>query len=488
MYSFNSITNSFLMKILFYIFFFCLISFLQLKAEILNDSTTFLNSLSENTDTIIPHEMDSVEYHVQPVDDEYLHNIELLLDKKEKEQKLKELINGYENNLLKREMSFDWWSVLPLVRGLVISSTTNRFKSRDQRFEYFKSDNLDYGIALTPLATAWGLKALGLESRSKTKRMGVANIVGLGLSCGFTQLLKHTADETRPNGHDKQSMPSGHSSLAFFCASVLDREFGHHSPWITVGGYVAALATQYRRIHYNHHYLNDVITGAGIGTLSANLGYYITDFIFGKDGINKPKVMMSDINNFQKYSLHPTSFSLFSGFSTGYNHISSSCYNLNDDNADVQLRTTAGYKTTLELDLFINKYWAFVTSASMAQYKVQVISNTPSQHGDIYGNNIYQYHLNAGTKFSFPINEISRIECRAYAGDRIMPTFDFFAFDNYKILSMNKSNDFEFGLGLGIDMFSSTKYVTGFSCDFVHACSPLMKNRWVIGSYWKILL
>ena len=69
-----------------------------------------------------------------------------------------------------------------------------------------------------------------------------------------------------------------------------------------------------------------------------------------------------------------------------------------------------------------------------------------------------------------------------------MPTFDFFAFDNYKILSMNKSNDFEFGLGLGIDMFSSTKYVTGFSCDFVHACSPLMKNRWVIGSYWKILL
>ena len=466
----------------------CFFTVIQLKAETINDSTLLSYPLSEKTDTIIPAETDSTEYRVQPVDDEFLNSIETLLEQKEKEQKLKEVISDYENNLLKKEMSFDWWSALPLARGLIISSTTNRFKSRDQLFEYHKSYNWEYGIAITPLATAWGLKALGVESRSKTRRMGVANVIGLGLTCGLTQLMKHTTDETRPNGHDSHSMPSGHSALAFFSASVLDREFGHYSPWITVGGYAVALATQYRRIHYNHHYLNDVITGAGIGTLSANIGYFITDCFFGKDGINMPKVKMSDISNFQKYTQHPTSFSLFSGFSTGYNRISSSCLNLHDVDTDVQFRTTAGYKTKLELDYFINKYWAIETSASMAQYKVQVISNTPSQHGEFFGNNIYQYHFNVGAKYSLPVNEISRIEGRAFAGERLMPAVNFHAVDNNKIITMKKTNDFEFGLGLGIDMFSSSKYVTGFSCDYVHACSPLMKNRWVIGSFWKILL
>ena len=478
----------FFMKFIYSFSLFCFFPFIQLKAEIFNDSTALYNYFSENTDTVIPQEIDSIEYRVQPVDDEFLNSIEILLDQKEKEQKVKEKINEYEDHLLKKEMSFDWWSALPLVRGFVISSTTNRFKSREQRFEYHKSDNLEYGIALTPFATSWVLKAVGVDSRSKTKRMGVANVIGLGLTCGFTQLLKHVTDETRPNGHDNHSMPSGHSALAFFSASVLDREFGHHSPWISVGGYVAALTTQFRRIHYNHHYLNDVITGAGIGTLSANIGYFITDCFFGKDGINKPKVMMTDVTNFQKYSQHPTSFSLFSGFSTGYNRISSTCYNLNNENVDVQLRTTAGYKTKFELDYFINKYLAIETSASMAQYKVQVISNSLSQHGEFYGNNIYQYHFNVGTKYSLPVNEICRVECKAFVGDRLMPAFDFRAYDNNDKLTMKKTNDFEFGFGLGIDMFSSTKYVTGFSCDFVHAVSPLMKNRWVIGSFWKILL
>ena len=101
----------------------CFFTVIQLKAETINDSTLLSYPLSEKTDTIIPAETDSTEYRVQPVDDEFLNSIETLLEQKEKEQKLKEVISDYENNLLKKEMSFDWWSALPLVRGIIISST-----------------------------------------------------------------------------------------------------------------------------------------------------------------------------------------------------------------------------------------------------------------------------------------------------------------------------------------------------------------------------
>ena len=87
-----------------------------------------------------------------------------------------------------------------------------------------------------------------------------------------------------------------------------------------------------------------------------------------------------------------------------------------------------------------------------------------------------------------PINGSIRFETRAFAGERLMPTTNFHSFDNAVALKLNKSNDFEFGAGIGINMLSSSKYITGVSLDYVHACSPLMKNRWVLGSYWKILL
>ena len=90
------------MKFIYSFSFFCFFSFIPLKAEIVNDSTALSNSFSENIDSIIPQKMDSVEYRVQPVDDEFLNSIEILLDQKEKEQIVKEKINEYENHLLKK--------------------------------------------------------------------------------------------------------------------------------------------------------------------------------------------------------------------------------------------------------------------------------------------------------------------------------------------------------------------------------------------------
>jgi len=48
-----------------------------------------------------------------------------------------------------------------------------------------------------------------------------------------------------------------------------------------------ATATGLMRMANNKHWLSDVLTGAGIGILSTELGYYLADLIFKERGINR---------------------------------------------------------------------------------------------------------------------------------------------------------------------------------------------------------
>jgi membrane-associated phospholipid phosphatase len=72
----------------------------------------------------------------------------------------------------------------------------------------------------------------------------------------------------RPDGSADNSFPSGHTTVAFTGAHLLFREYRHQSPWIGVGGYVAATATGALRVVNRRHWVSDVVTGAGIGILS----------------------------------------------------------------------------------------------------------------------------------------------------------------------------------------------------------------------------
>ena len=296
-----------------------------------------------------------------------------------------------------------------------------------------------------------------------------------------------SANELRPNGHDEKSMPSGHTALAFFSAAVLDREFGHYSPWISVGGYSIALATQFHRIHFNHHYLNDVVTGAGIGIVSANLGYFIADKIYGRKGINQPKVTLADANAYLKFVNKPITFALVSSTETGYNKIDEKCYTVEDGLFEGQLRTTAGLSTALEADWFFNENLAAVFSARMAQFKVQPLPDDAPKYS-YYGSNIYQYHFNAGIKYSLMSSPSSRMALKAYAGQRLTPETNFLNDKGAQAIHLNKSSDFEFGAGISFDFLSSSKYISGFAVDYTRACTDFMTNRWLISSFWKIML
>jgi len=88
----------------------------------------------------------------------------------------------------------------------------------------------------------------------------------------ITHALKITVKEKRPANNGNQSFPSGHTSSAFQGAAFIQKRYGwkYGAP-----AYAAATLVGYSRIEdeSKKHYLDDVIVGAAIGTLSS---YYFT--------------------------------------------------------------------------------------------------------------------------------------------------------------------------------------------------------------------
>lgn len=122
----------------------------------------------------------------------------------------------------------------------------------------------DY-IRVVPLAAYEFLDFAGAKSRrSFTDRLlkGATATVIMG---SLTYGTKYSVHEIRPNGR-KRSFPSGHCAMAFMGAELLRQDYG---TWVGLGGYVVATGVGVMRVMGGHHWVNDVVAGAGIGILSA---------------------------------------------------------------------------------------------------------------------------------------------------------------------------------------------------------------------------
>jgi membrane-associated phospholipid phosphatase len=77
--------------------------------------------------------------------------------------------------------------------------------------------------------------------------------------------LKHATHRERPNGSDNLSFPSGHASVTFATATVIERHLG----WkMSVLGYGFAAYVASSRLHDNVHWMSDVVFGAAVGTIA----------------------------------------------------------------------------------------------------------------------------------------------------------------------------------------------------------------------------
>lgn len=88
----------------------------------------------------------------------------------------------------------------------------------------------------------------------------------------ISQVSKRIFKEPRPDTGARSSFPSGHTATAFAGAELIRMEYG---TGCAIGAYVYATGIAFLRMYNNRHWLNDVIAGAGVGILSAHIGYWM---------------------------------------------------------------------------------------------------------------------------------------------------------------------------------------------------------------------
>lgn len=241
------------------------------------------------------------------------------------------------------------------IAGIIAKSEKNAFKQQTKHslVTKFKTGIDDYTQFFGPAAVV-GLKLAGVEGRSDWPRLLASAGMGYGIMALFVNTIKHTAKEMRPDGTTANSWPSGHTATAFVGATLLHKEYGlTRSPWYSVAGYGVATATGVMRVLNNRHWISDVLSGAGLGILSGELGYAICDLLFKGKGL-----LRNDIPGMANIIEHPSFFSISMGIGFGTRDLDfdMSEYAWSDDMDNMNLKFQASTAVAAEGAYFFNPY------------------------------------------------------------------------------------------------------------------------------------
>ena len=175
--------------------------------------------------------------------------------------------------------------------GLGAIAASVDLQTRQLRQDYIPTFRYHYDdlLQFSPLAATVLMKTFGVESRSSWERMALSSGLGVASTMAVVYAGKYGVGRLRPDGSQHNSFPSGHTAMVFSSATILHREYGHLSPWVSVAGYSVATITGISRMLNNRHWLTDVIVGAGVGILGTELGYLIADKWLGNRGLVRPE-------------------------------------------------------------------------------------------------------------------------------------------------------------------------------------------------------
>ena len=179
-----------------------------------------------------------------------------------------------------------WWEGAIAAGGLVGAmllddnvqrhSQENRTDSKDDLAEtlrHFAQPEVFGTITL-------GMVGGGLISREpELTRAGGRLAATLALAGAVSTGVKIVVGRARPNESSEpdsydpfsgqESLPSGHTTIAFALATALADDVG--KTWASIGLYGVATGVGWSRINDNKHWLSDVYAGAVIGVTSAKL-------------------------------------------------------------------------------------------------------------------------------------------------------------------------------------------------------------------------
>ncbi len=135
--------------------------------------------------------------------------------------------------------------------------------------------HLDDYIQYLPVASHVGLGLVGVKCRCGIlDRVTVAATAYLAMGI-MVNVTKFAVNERRPDTGALNSFPSGHTATAFMGAELVRLEYGAVLGW---SAYLTAGGVAFLRLYNDRHWVNDIIAGAGIGILSARIGYWLLPF------------------------------------------------------------------------------------------------------------------------------------------------------------------------------------------------------------------
>ncbi len=163
------------------------------------------------------------------------------------------------------------------VTGLAVPAVRSINRSVNDYFDKPKYPRIyvDDFAQYVPLVSVYGLNLSGVRGRHSYLESTIIIATSYIAMGAMVNAVKYTVRERRPDGSARNSFPSGHTATAFMGAEILRMEYKEFSPWIGVGAYVLASGIGVCRVYNHRHWVTDVLAGAGIGILSAKVGYWM---------------------------------------------------------------------------------------------------------------------------------------------------------------------------------------------------------------------
>ncbi len=328
-----------------------------------------------------------------------------------------------------------------LISGMAVGREDTHFRHLRNdympRFRFHLDDYTQYAPGVVML----GLKAFGVKGRSSWARMLVGDAVAISLMASVVNTVKHKVSVVRPDGSNDHSFPSGHTATAFMTATMLAKEYGHKSPWVGIAAYATASSTGFMRMANNKHWLSDVLTGAGVGILSTELGYWVADMIFRDKGL----VDEIPADSFAR-GYRPSFVSLYVGHNVPLGH-----YNLSNGNS---FRTSSGSTAGLEGAYFFNPYIG--VGGRFAASNTRLITNSTNAEDKSVDN----VSLLCGPYVSCPISR------RWLVGSKLLTGWAQFPNLHLKEVTVPHRGVFCMGTGLSLTFRARARYGMRFFADY----------------------
>lgn len=182
--------------------------------------------------------------------------------------------------------TFGLWNDWTRSANITIRDKMTSIRTRQLKFD-------DY-VQYLPVVSYVGLGVAGAKTKHNFKeRLLVTGTSYLAMGI-MTNAIKYSVKEMRPDGSSRNSYPSGHTATAFMGAELVRSEYG---TGYGIAAYTIACGVAFMRIYNGRHWTTDVLAGAGIGILSARIGYWmlpVTRRWFGMER-NKNKYQMTDV-------------------------------------------------------------------------------------------------------------------------------------------------------------------------------------------------